>query len=64
MKQVTIDELAKAVAAHAMRIIAETNDADPVGRRARLHGMLTDSLEMATRREARNDRRRVGRKRA
>lgn len=64
MKQATIDELAKAAAAQAMRIIAETDDGDAVTRQARLRGLMFDWLEMATRREARNDRRRVGRKRA
>jgi hypothetical protein len=64
VKQATIDELAKAAAAQAMRIIAETDDWDLVARRDRLQGMISDWLEMATRREARNDRRRVGRKRA
>jgi hypothetical protein len=47
-----------------MRIIGETVDGDPVARQARLQGMISDWLEMATRRAARNDRRWVGRKRA
>lgn len=64
MKLDTINHMASAAAEQALRIVDERPDWERAELKGRLAGMIADWIEMTTRRERRNDRRRVARTRA
>lgn len=64
MKLETIEHMASAAAEQALLIVEERPDWERAVLKARLAGLIADWIEMTTRRERRNDRRRVARTRA
>ena len=64
MRQSTIDDLAGGAAWAVEKVIAENPGDSPEQRRARLKRELAQWISHAVKREVRNDRRRVARRRA
>lgn len=64
MKLDTINRMASAAAEQALRVIDEKPAWEHAELKVRLAGLIADVIELTTKRERRNDRRRVARTRA